>query len=121
VVLIISLFLPWFTYNYGVGTLSVDGFWHGWMYLTLFISVVVIVYLVAHAGYHEMPLRLPLAEERLLLIGTSVSAVLTILAFVFKPGGIAFHGIGWGYGAIIGLVAAIAAAAPLVLPAIRAR
>jgi hypothetical protein len=120
-VLFISLFLPWFTYNFGLGSVSVDGLWHGWMYLVLFISLAIVVYLVAHAGFTEMPFKLPLAEERLLLIGTGVNAVLTLLGFLDKPGGIGFHGVGWGFGAFVGLIAAFVAAGPQFGPAIRAR
>jgi len=120
-VLFISLFLPWFTYNYGLGSVSVNGLWHGWMYLTFLISLAIIVYLVAKAGFSEMPFKLPFSEEQFLLVGTGISAVLTILAFVFKPGGVGFNGIGWGFGAFVGLAAAIVAAAPRALPVIRAR
>jgi hypothetical protein len=121
VVLFISLFLPWFTYNYGLGTISVDGLWHGWMYITLIICLAVIVYLVAKAGFSEMPFKLPFSEEQLLLYGTGINAVLTILGFVFKPGGIGFRGIGWGFGAFLGLIAALVAAGPRVIPAVQAR
>jgi hypothetical protein len=120
-VLFISLFLPWFTYNYGIGSVSVDGLWHGWMYLTLIISLALIVYLVAKAGFSEMPFKLPVPEAQLILVGTAINAVLTVLAFVFKPGGVGFSGIGWGFGAILGLIAAIVAAAPTAVPAIKAR
>jgi hypothetical protein len=120
-VLFISLFLPWFTYNFGLGSVSVDGLWHGWMYLVLIISLAIIVYLVAHAGFTEMPFKLPMPEERLLLIATGVNAVLTLLGFVDKPGGIGFHGVGWGFGAFVGLIAAFVAAGPRFGPAIRAR
>ena len=121
VVLFISLFLPWFTYNYGLGTVSVDGLWHGWMYLTLLICLAIIGYLVVKAGFTTLPFTLPLAEERMLLIATGVNAVLSILAFVLKPGGIGFSGIGWGFGAFLGIIAAVVAAAPTAVPAIRAR
>jgi hypothetical protein len=120
-VLLISLFLPWFTYNYGLGSVSVNGLWHGWMYLTFLISLAIIVYLIAKAGFSEMPFKVPFSEEQFLLVGTGISAVLTVLAFVFKPGGVGFNGIGWGFGAFVGLIAAIVAAAPRALPVIRAR
>jgi hypothetical protein len=68
-----------------------------------------------------MPFKLPMADEQLLLIATAVNAVLSILAFLFKPGGIGFSGIGWGFGAFLGLAAAIVAAVPLAVPAIKAR
>jgi hypothetical protein len=38
-----------------------------------------------------------------------------------KPGGYGFSGIGWGFGAFVGLVAAIVAAFPTAAPAIKAR
>jgi hypothetical protein len=120
-VLFISLFLPWFTYNFGLGSVSVDGLWHGWMYLVLLLCLAILAYLVARAGFSEMPIKLPMADERLLLIATGVNAVLTILAFLFKPGGIGFSGIGWGFGAFVGVAASIVAAAPLAVPAIKAR
>ncbi len=120
-VLFISLFLPWFTYNYGIGSVSVDGLWHGWMYLVLLICLAIFVYLVLRAGFAEMPFNLPMAHERVLLIATAVNAVLTVLAFLLKPGGIGFTGIGWGFGAFVGLIAAIVAVLPLAVPAIQAR
>lgn len=120
-VLFVSLFLPWFTYNYGLGSISVDGLWHGWMYLVFILCLAILAFLVSRAGFSEMPFKLPMADEQLLLIATGVNAVLTVFAFLLKPGGIGFSGIGWGFGAFVGLIAAIVAAAPLGVPAIRAR
>ncbi len=120
-VLFISLFLPWFTYNFGIGSVSVDGLWHGWMYLVLLLCLGIVAYFIVRAGFNDMPFKLPMADERLLLIATSINAVLCILSFVFKPGGIGFSGVGWGFGAFVGLAASIVAAAPLVVPAIKAR
>ncbi len=120
VVLFVSLFLPWFTYNFGFGSISVNGLWHGWMYLTLLISLGIIVSLVARAGFAEMPVELPVSGERVLLVATGANAVLTVLAFAFKPGGVGLTGIGWGYGAVVGLVAAIAAALPYAVPVVQA-
>lgn len=120
-VLFISLFLPWFTYNFGIGTVSVDGLWHGWMYVVLILCLAILAFLVARAGFQEMPFKLPLSNERTLFLATGVSAVLSILAFVFKPGGMGFTGIGWGFGAFLGLIASVVAAAPFAVPAYRAR
>jgi hypothetical protein len=50
-----------------------------------------------------------------------VNAVLTIFAFLLKPGGIGFSGIGWGFGSFIGLIAALVAAFPTAVPAFQAR
>jgi hypothetical protein len=116
-VLFISLFLPWFTY----AGFSVDGLWHGWMYIVLILSLAIVVNFVAKAGFHEMPYKLPMAEERLLLFATGANLVLKVLAFFLKPGGIGFSGVGWGFGAFVGLIAAIVAAFPTIVPAIQAR
>jgi len=116
-VLFVSLFLPWFGVNFGFGSVTVDGLWHGWMYIVLILSLAVMVYLLARAGFEEIPVKLPGTHEQLLLIGTGISFVLTLLAFVFKPGGSA---VGWRFGAFVGLAAAAVAAAPLGIPAIRA-
>lgn len=120
-VLFISLFLPWFTYSSSFGSLSVDGLWHGWMYLVFILCLVILIYLVSRAGFKEMPFKLPLPGEQLLLVASVANLVLTVLAFVDKPGGIGFSGIGWGFGAFVGLIAAVVAAIPLGLPALRAR
>jgi hypothetical protein len=117
-VLFISLFLPWFGVNFGFGSVTVNGLWHGWMYLVLIVSLAIMVYLVARAGFSEMPFKLPMADAQLLLIATGVNAVLTVLAFLFKPGGGA---VGWRFGAFVGLIAALVAAGPTALPAIQAR
>jgi hypothetical protein len=116
-VLFISLFLPWYTY----GPLSLDGLWHGWMYLVFLVSLAILVYLVSRAGFSEMPFKMPITGVQLLLFGTVINLVLVVLAFIDKPGGITYGGIGWGWGAFVGLIAAVVAAVPLGLPAFRAR
>jgi hypothetical protein len=120
-ILFVSLFLPWFTYNFGLGSVSVDGLWHGWMYLVLLLCLAIMADLVIRAGFSEAPFTLPVADEQLLLIATCVNAVLSILAFLLKPGGIGFSGIGWGLGAFLGLIAAIVAAAPMLAPVVKGR
>src|ERR1039458_3594465 len=121
-VLLISLFLPWFTVSAGIYSGSASALSaHGWMYLVLLLCLAIVVDLVAKAGFKEMPFRLPLPEEQLLLIATGINAVLTVLAFLFKPGGIGFSGIGWLFGSFVGLIAAIVAAFPTAAPAIQAR
>jgi hypothetical protein len=91
------------------------------MYLVLLLCLVILVYLVARAGFSEMPFKLPMAGDQLLLVASVVNLVLTVFAFVDKPGGIGFSGIGWGLGAFLGLIAAIVGAVPLGMPALRAR
>jgi hypothetical protein len=120
-VLLISLYLPWYTYNYGLGSVSVNGLWHGWMYLAFLLCLAILVYLVSRAGFSEMPFKMPIAGEQLLLFASVANLVLVVLAFIDKPGGVGFSGIGWGFGAFVGLIAAVLAAIPTGLPALQAR
>jgi hypothetical protein len=121
-VLLISLFLPWYTYSFGAyGSASVDGLWHAWMWIVFLISLAIVVHFVLKAGMSTLPYKLPLAEVQLLLFATGINAVLTVIAFLLKPGGIGFSGIGWGFGAFVGLIAAIIAAFPTAVPALKAR
>ena len=121
VVFFISLFLPWFTSSADGISGSVDGLWHGYMYIALILALAIIAYLVIRAGFQEMPFRLPVEHERVLLAATGVIFVLTVISFVFKPSGYGIVSIGWGFGAFIGLIAAIVAVAPIGLPFVRSR
>src|ERR1019366_7005562 len=85
------------------------------------LCIVILVFLVAKASYSVMPFTLPIGEVQLLLFGTAINFVLTLLAFVLKPGGIGFSGIGWGFWSLLGFAASVVAAAPLGVPAIKAR
>jgi hypothetical protein len=114
-VLLIALFLPWFSYNLVFLSISVDGLWHGWTYLVLLLCLAILAYLVLRTGMSEMPV-LPMSDAQLLLVATSVNALLVLLAFLFKP-----SGSGWDFGAFLGLVAAIVAWAPFFLPSVRSR
>jgi hypothetical protein len=120
-VFIVSLFLPWFTSSADGLSGSVDGLWHGYMYLGLILALGILAYLVVRAGFEQMPFRLPFDHERLLLAATAVVFVLTVISFVFKPSGDGIVSISWGFGAFIGLIAAIVAVAPLGLPFLRSR
>lgn len=42
IVFVISLFLPWFTVSDGVFSASVNGLWHGYMYIALILAIVVL-------------------------------------------------------------------------------
>jgi hypothetical protein len=117
-VLFISLFLPWFTISFGFASGSVDGLWHGWMYLTLILSIVIIAYLVLRAGWDKLPISQNVPHLTAMMIATLVNAVLVLIAFIDKPGG---GGVGWGFGAFLGLIAALVAAAPYAIPQLRAK
>jgi len=116
-VLLISLFLPWHTY----GPISFDGLWHGWMYIVLLLCLAILVFLVSRAGFSEMPFKIPVSEHQLLLYGTAINLVLSVLAFIDKPGGLGYGGVGWGWAGFVGIIAAVVAAVPLGVPALRAR
>jgi hypothetical protein len=111
VVLLVSLFMPWFGVGYTGITISVDGLWHGYMYITLFSALAILVYLIAGLGLDALPFRLPSGAGEFALAGVAaVNLLLVIISFASRPGLTT-----WQYGAYVGLVAAIAAvAAPAV-------
>jgi len=122
-VLLISLFLSWFSVSLGsIGSVSASGLSaHGYLYLVLILCIVIIALLAVRAlGVWEFPSTAPVSEEQGLLIATAVNLVLVVLAFLLKPGGVG-SGVGWSFGAFIGLVAAIVAVVPLARPALAAR
>jgi hypothetical protein len=121
VVFLISLFLPWFSSHAGIYSASVNGLWHGYMYLALILALAVLAYLVVRAGFESMPVRLPLGHEQILLAATAVIFVLTLISFVFKPSGAGVVSVGWSFGAFVGLIAAVVAVAPLGVPFLRSR
>jgi len=119
VVLFISLFLPWFSVSFAFVTASASGLTaHGFLYIVLLICLAIFAYLVARAGFEEMPFKIPVGHEPVLLIATVVNLVLVLIALIDKPYG---SGVGWSYGGFLALIAAVIAAAPVALPAIGAR
>jgi hypothetical protein len=125
IVFVISLFLPWFTVSDGVFSASVNGLWHGYMYIALILAIAVLAQEVLRAGFEQLPFRLPVGHEQAMLVATAAIFVLTVLSFVFKPAGAsnAFASVNWGwsFGAFIGLAAAVVAVLPLGLPFLRSR
>jgi hypothetical protein len=131
IVLFISLFLPWYTASYkGIGGISastsVDGLWHGWMYLSLIVCIAIVAYLIVKAGWETVPISgFAVPHLTLMMVATVVNLVLVLIAFIDKPsaGVAAFGGlsIGWGFGAVLGLIAGVVACAPYLVPQLRAR
>jgi hypothetical protein len=116
-VLVVSLFLPWYGVSVFGFSAQVDGLTgHGYLYIVLIVCVTIVAYLIAAAGFEELPVQLPLSHPQRLLAGTVLNALLVLLAFLVKPGDS-----GWRFGAFAGIAAALVAAGPLVIPAIRAR
>jgi hypothetical protein len=121
-VLFISLFLPWFSVNFGgiLGKVSASGLTaHGYLYIPLIISIAIVALLVAEAlGLWKLPASAGISRDQILLIGTAISLVLVVIGFLAKPGGSA---VGWDWGAFVGLIAAVVAVFPLGWPIIQAR
>jgi hypothetical protein len=141
----ISIWLPWFTVTVSSSPLNVLGHSigsaesqsasasgttaHGWLWLEFFVALIVLVYLVAKAGFDELPVNLPGGHEIRLAAVTGLQFLLLVIAFVAVPSagdtaelnaaGISAS-VGWSAGAFIGLLAAIVAAAPVIYPMVRA-
>jgi len=111
-VLFISLFLSWF----GVGPYSASGLdAHGYLYIVLIIALVEIFYLAARAGWEQVRSKVPVPHGQLLIGANLLNLVLVIIGFFDKPGGYGISGVGWRFGAILALVAAVVAAAPRIV------
>ena len=120
-VLVISLFMPWFAASTGFGSYSADAFMaHGFLFLVLLVALAIIAYLVMEAGFAEMPFRLPFGRATMLLLATGFNLLLVLIGFVLVPGGYT-SGDGWDFGAFVGLIAAIVAFVPWGRPFLRAR
>lgn len=114
-VLLISLFLPWFGFSGFDGAFSVSGTsTHGYLIIVVILALLMVAYLVMRAGWDKFPVNLPIAHAPLLLIGTGAQLLLVLIGFLAKPSGLS-----WEIGAYLGLIAAITAAGPVIVPAIR--
>jgi hypothetical protein len=125
-VLLISLFLPWFKASASFGPLSssssADALTaHRYLYLVLLVALLMIGYLVIYAGRKDM-LGLRASHERLLAAASGVNLLLVLIAVIFKPPGVTpLVKVSWSVGAFVGLIAAIVAVAPLARSGLRAR
>jgi hypothetical protein len=118
-VLLIALFLPWYTVSVPgtSSTLSGAGI-HRFLWLAVLLSIVVLTYLIVHAtvGWDSTPMN-RLAREPVLLGLSLVQLILVIIPFFDVPDTLIRNvTVGYAYGAYIGLVAAIAALVTVVVP-----
>jgi hypothetical protein len=116
-VVLVSLFLPWF----GVGGLganiSVNGTTaHGYLVIAVVTALVMPAYLLLRSGWHEFPVAQPIAHEALLLAGTGLQFLLVLIGFLDVP----LARLSWEIGAYLALLASVAAAVPMALPAVHA-
>jgi len=104
-VLLVSLFLPWFGTDAAFFSVSVDGMWHSYMVIALILAVAILGYLVLRAGFVSLPFGLSATAAGQLLAGAAgLNLLLAVVSFVTKPAGTS-----WQYGAYVGLAAAIVA------------
>ncbi len=120
----ISIWLPWFSISWGsstfqdAGSASISGTTgHGWLWLEFIVALALLAYLAARAAWDRLPFTMPVAHAPLLIAGTSLQLLLVLIAFIDIPYG--SDGVGWTWGAFIALLAALAAAGPVVGPAVR--
>jgi hypothetical protein len=123
--LLISLFLPWFSVSVSFLGKSVSGSGsgldaHGYLWLVFVVCLAVIAFLGLEAGFDSLPFSLPVGREMLLLAATGLNLLLVLIAFFVMPAN-PLGSVSWSFGAFIALVAAIAACAPLAIPTFRAR
>lgn len=123
-IVLISLFLPWFSVNLGGlsalgvtgGVLSESGTdAHGWLWIVFVVGLLLLLYLLVAVGFQALEVSLRLPHERLLLAATGLNFLLVLIGFLVMPGndGIAAVKIGWDFGAVLALIAAAAAFVPL--------
>ena len=118
IVLAIALFLPWFSASVQIGSGralsgSADGTQvHGFLWIVFVLVLAILAVLVGRPYLGQLSFALP-GLRQLLLIGTGLALLLTLIAFLAKPSSGASLGISvsvsWSYGAILGLLAALAA------------
>ncbi len=109
----ISIWLPW----YGIAGYDISGTTgHGWLWLVFVVALALIGYLALRAS-SASGVRLPIAHAPLLIIGTGLQLLLILIAFADIPYG--NQGVGWAWGAFVGLLAALAAAGPVIWPAVQ--
>jgi hypothetical protein len=113
----ISIWLPWYTLSY-FGTYNASGTaGHGWLWLEFIVALVLIGYIASRAAWDRLPFNLPVAHAPLLIVGTGIQLLLILIAFADIP--YSGSGVGWGWAAFVGLIAALAAAGPVIYPAVR--
>ena len=122
----ISLWLPWFSGTYSAlgitssATVSGTGV-HGWLWLEFILALALLAYIAARAAWDRLPFNLPVAHERLLLVGTAVQLLLIVIGFFATPStnGVQGLSISWDFGAFLALIASIVAAAPVIYPVVK--
>ena len=117
-IVLVSLFLPWFGFSALGASISVTGTAaHGYLVLVMITALLIAGYLLLRSGWGEFPFPLPIAQETLLLAGTSGQFLLVLIGFLDVP----LAGLRWEIGAYLAACAAALAAAQAALPVPRSR
>ena len=112
-VVLVSLFLPWFGFGTLGADISVAGTTaHGYLIVVVITALLIAGYLLLRSGWTEFPVRLPIAHEVLLLAGTGVQLLLILIGFLDVP----LAGLGREIGAYLALLASAAAVIPVARP-----
>jgi uncharacterized membrane protein len=124
-VLVISLFLPWFSASVQLGATvaasgSADGpTSHGYLWLVFVLALFGLALIVARDAIDRLRVNLPSSQQ--MLIGTTIVAfILCLLGVISRPIstslGLERMSVGWSYGGFVALAAAavalVAAARP---------
>jgi hypothetical protein len=109
-IVLVALFLPWFGFSELGASITVSGTTaHSYLVVVVITALLMTGYLLLRCGWDELPVRLPVAPEVLLLVGAGVQLALVLFGFLDMP----LSGLGWEIGAYLALIAAVAAAVPL--------
>lgn len=124
VILLVSLFLPWFWIRFGgtpVG--QVSGLQDSTLWIVFVVILVIFVLLLLRAGLGRVPFAPPPGDRQLLAGAAWLNFLLVLVTFLVKPayGGQPPAALGWQAGAVIGLAAAVIAAAGSGLPRLPSR
>ena len=115
-VAMISIWLPYYTATSGPYSVSFSGTFHTWLWLEFLAALTLLGYLTARALGLDSTVTLPLTHEKRLLTCTVVQLVLILIALVAIPYG--DEGVGLGWAAFVGLIAALTAFGVLVAPSV---
>ena len=116
--LFVALFLPWFEY----GGQTTNGLWHGFEYITLIVSLVLVVYLVMRACVPALALSPAVPHDVLLAAATGINFALVLVGFLTRPSAFVLAitiAANWDFAGFVALLAASVAAAAVFGPRLR--
>jgi hypothetical protein len=119
IVLLVALFLPWFSTSAGGATADGPSS-HGYLWLVFVLTIVTLTVLITRDAIARLPGNLP-SSEQMLVGATGLALLLTILGVVLKPSTVTVSSgplssqffahfavsVGWSYGGFVALVAAL--------------